>query len=109
MRFRPRHLWIITTLLFLVTFGPVFLSVAGGILNILWGCDIRDEGGQVHGECEPHQADMVYALQVSLWLGVITVPLIGPLFAIALIASVVWWGIRARREKKEPEIDVGES
>lgn len=80
----------ISAALFLLAIAPAFLFALGLLLNVTWGCDIRDESGTVYGDCGTLQSDITYSLMMMPWLLLFTIPVAGGACALALLLTLLW-------------------
>lgn len=84
-----RYLWWTNGILLLLAVAPILLFILGLGLNVLFGCDIRDEGGAVHGDCTAWQSELVYSLLMMMWLTLMSIPAFGSLLAISLVITII--------------------
>lgn len=71
--------------LLLLTISPILLWILGYILNIIFNCQIQDEGGA--SICVEGISDIVYSFLISPWLLMITLPFFG---IPTLIIGIIW-------------------
>lgn len=83
----------LTVALSLIALSPLIAFGIGYVLNDFWFCDIRDEGGTVHGTCTEEQSSTVYSLLIAPWLLMMTIPFAGIPAVVTLIITLIL-GIR---------------
>ena len=83
----------LTVALSLIALLPLIAFGIGYILNDFWMCDIRDEGGTVHGTCSEDESSIVYSLLIAPWFLMMTIPLAGIPALVTLIITLIL-GIR---------------